>query len=341
MALARWRTSIAVSSVRCARSAGTMAAAASPSSARLTTKTLAFCVRPNIHVVIPARTAPLVISVRAGTTSDSIPRGTAARSSTPNEIAASMPTSPAPTDCPRFAKSAMKTPTSTLLAPPATRSTPLLAMTSRRRGRRPSSRVRDLRFRSAGNGAEQASVEDVANQRPHGGHAAAHRAAKQASAHHRHDHDLRNEPQNDTPDGAPNRRRTRKVRVQRVNVNRWKDHCAVDVVHHHPGGPAAPEHFAEHRGNVHVQPHHGCHNVHHSRHCQRANEASQRGSRERGMGTHLCLLLFSNRRSRCQPASVCECVTRAGDYWGVSVANGARITARPTVRMSTLASLTL
>ena len=141
-----------------------MAAAASPSSERLTTKTFVLCVRPNIHVAIPAKSAPLVISVRAGTASDIIPRGIAARSSTPNEIAASVPTSPAPTDCPRFAKSAMKTPTRTLLAPPATRRTPLLTMTSRRRGRGPSSRVRDPALRSAGDDAEEASVEEVDNQ---------------------------------------------------------------------------------------------------------------------------------------------------------------------------------
>jgi hypothetical protein len=71
----------------------------------------------------------------------------------------------------------MYTPTSTLLAPPATRRIPWLAMTSQSRPDRCGSRVRDPRLRSARDDPEQTSVEDVANQGSHRGHHAAHRTA--------------------------------------------------------------------------------------------------------------------------------------------------------------------
>jgi hypothetical protein len=64
----------------------------------------------------------------------------------------------------RIARSAMYTPTSTALAPPATRSIPLAPMTIKSRPENRSSCVRDARLGSAGDDPEEASVEDVANQ---------------------------------------------------------------------------------------------------------------------------------------------------------------------------------
>src|SRR5207253_2933809 len=125
---------------------------------------------------------------------------------------------------PRFAKSAAYTPTSRPLAPPAMRMIALAAITAaRRRGFTFSSAVDGGRLRFAGDRAEDAAIKQVADERSAGRHHAAHGAAEQPAAHHRHHDDLCQHPQDNAPERALDDGRAGQDADEDIRIDGWKD----------------------------------------------------------------------------------------------------------------------
>src|SRR3989338_6974189 len=141
----------------------------------------------------------------------------------------------------------------------------------KKRRLRPASGVRDPWFGRAGNGPEQAAVEQMADERSDRRHHAARGTAEQPAAHHRHDDDLGEQPQRDAPQASLDDRGSRQDPDEGIRVDGRENQRAVNEMHQHPGRPASTEYGPEHLRDVHTKTHHRRHHVHHRRHGERSD----------------------------------------------------------------------